>query len=503
MPGDRVPLAHRRHEPNDHRWGGPHPRQQVPEDRSDHHAQQRRNTGARQQWDPCQQDEPANTLGVREGVPERPEPTSRRSGERERLQLQHVSDLIDEFDGCVAVPVPGNAEGIAQPEARAIHIDRPHTLELGEQRKVGKRGRPAAMQQNAGSALTCLDEMDAAPRGSSDVAVPDPCVGEDSLVDIPHFVRVSDTLQVELIGSRLNGHLATAFSERLALTRSRKRGLAQLGQAHEPWPDAGGPQSPKSELCVRCRRCENLRVAATDIDDYCAFSKAVEHLGDRWSLPILAQLVLLGPRSFSELASGLPGHVSRSVLADKLRKLEQLGLISRENGGRRPDPYRLTVAGNDLAPTILSLQGWADAWLPDDVAMVERDPEIVFGWLTKRIDVAGLPERQAIVEVTMRHERGHRCWLVLERGTSPYGCFEDPLLDESRYVYVEAGITVLLALARGRRSWVDAVADGSVAAFGNPDLIRQIPFWFKSVEQSKSVVPDRPASTVAEAPPPA
>ena len=146
-------------------------------------------------------------------------------------------------------------------------------------------------------------------------------------------------------------------------------------------------------------------MAATDIDDYCAFSKAVEHLGDRWSLPILAQLVLLGPRSFSELASGLPGHVSRSVLADKLRKLEQLGLISRENGGRRPDPYRLTVAGNDLAPTILSLQGWAEAWLPDDVAIVERDPEIVFGWLTKRIDVAGLPERQAIVEITMRHER--------------------------------------------------------------------------------------------------
>jgi hypothetical protein len=58
-------------------------------------------------------------------------------------------------------------------------------------------------------------------------------------------------------------------------------------------------------------------------------------------------------------------------------------------------------------------------------------------------------------------------------------------------------------LARGRRSWADAVADGSVAAFGNPDLIRQIPFWFKSVEQSKSVVPDRPASTVAEATPPA
>ena len=240
-------------------------------------------------------------------------------------------------------------------------------------------------------------------------------------------------------------------------------------------------------------------MASTDIDDYCAFSKAVEHLGDRWSLPILAQLLLLGPRGFNEFAGGLPGHISRSVLADKLRKLEQLGLISRECGGRRPDPYRLTAAGHDLGPTILSLRGWAQAWLPDDVAMVERDPQIIFGWLTNRIDVAGLPERQAIVEITMRHQGDHRCWLVLERGTSPYGCFEDPRLDESRYVYVEAGTTVLLALARGRRSWADAMADGSIAAFGNPDLIRQIPRWFKSVEQGGSeVVPDRLASIVTK-----
>ena len=44
--------------------------------------------------------------------------------------------------------------------------------------------------------------------------------------------------------------------------------------------------------------------------------------------------------------------------------------------------------------------------------------------LSKRIDVAGLPERQAIVEIRMRHEREHQCWLVLERGIEPYGYSE-------------------------------------------------------------------------------
>lgn len=244
-------------------------------------------------------------------------------------------------------------------------------------------------------------------------------------------------------------------------------------------------QSRKFEPCALAVRCENGPVASIGVTDYCSFSKAIEHLGDRWSLPILAQLHVLGPLSFNQFANGLPGRVSRSVLADRLRKLEELGLISRDDGNARPRPYRLTAAGTELGPAILSLRGWAESWLPDDVATFERDPSVVLGWLTKRVDVPRLPERQAIVAITMRHEREHRCWLVLERGIEPYGCFEDPLLDESRYVHVEVGSTVTLALALGRRSWTAAVADGSIAAFGDPDLVQQLPSWFRPVDAAR------------------
>lgn len=54
----------------------------------------------------------------------------------------------------------------------------------------------------------------------------------------------------------------------------------------------------------------------------------------------------------------------------------------------------------------------------------------------------------------------------------------DPLLDEQRYVYVEAGLAVLVALMTGRREWADAIADGSVLAYGNPDLTRDLATWF-------------------------
>ena len=62
-------------------------------------------------------------------------------------------------------------------------------------------------------------------------------------------------------------------------------------------------------------------------DNYCAFTKAVERLGDRWSLLIVRELVLFGSQGFNSLANGLPGHISRSVLSDKLRKLEEWGSL--------------------------------------------------------------------------------------------------------------------------------------------------------------------------------
>ena len=62
-------------------------------------------------------------------------------------------------------------------------------------------------------------------------------------------------------------------------------------------------------------------MGSSDPDDYCPFTKAIEHLGDRWSLLILRQLGAVGPLGFNALATGIPGRISRSVLLDRLRRL--------------------------------------------------------------------------------------------------------------------------------------------------------------------------------------
>jgi DNA-binding HxlR family transcriptional regulator len=214
--------------------------------------------------------------------------------------------------------------------------------------------------------------------------------------------------------------------------------------------------------------------------EYCAFTKAVEHLGDRWSLLVVRELAMFGAQGFNTLASGLPGRISRSVLTNKLRKLEELGLVARDPGvPTRMAPYRLTPAGEQLVPTLMSLWRWAEKWVPEDPAMAERDPVVILWWLRHRVDGRTIPERQVAIEFAMGGTAGDaRYWLLLARGTEPELCPEDPLLSQERYVYVEAEAADLYRVARGISSWTDALLDGSVRVFGEPEYVAALPDWF-------------------------
>ncbi|GIF76482.1 winged helix-turn-helix transcriptional regulator [Asanoa siamensis] len=89
-------------------------------------------------------------------------------------------------------------------------------------------------------------------------------------------------------------------------------------------------------------------------DHYCGIARALDHLGERWALLIVREL-LAGPRRYSDLLADLPG-ISTDVLATRLRELEADGLVSRERGGVRM--YTLTDAGAEVAPVLDALATW-------------------------------------------------------------------------------------------------------------------------------------------------
>lgn len=236
-------------------------------------------------------------------------------------------------------------------------------------------------------------------------------------------------------------------------------------------------------------------MGSRQIGNYCAFTKAVERLGDRWSLLIVRELALFGTQGFNTLADGLPGHVSRSVLVGKLRKLEELGIVARlpTPGGRTAD-YVLTPVGEELRPVVRALLGWAEKWVPEDPALAQRDPGLIVWWLAHRVDASRVPVRQVVIEIAMPGADVPRGWLLLARDTEPTLCAEDPLLDQDRYVYVDAEPAGLYPISRALRTWTEAIHDGSVRVYGEPELVSALPSWFMPLEPSPS--PARATATL-------
>ena len=90
-------------------------------------------------------------------------------------------------------------------------------------------------------------------------------------------------------------------------------------------------------------------------------AKAVEILGDRWTLLIVRDL-LCGVDHFNALERGLPG-ISRALLASRLKRLQQVGIVERGVApkGKRTC-YTLTSAGWELYPVVESLTRWGAKW---------------------------------------------------------------------------------------------------------------------------------------------
>ena len=96
---------------------------------------------------------------------------------------------------------------------------------------------------------------------------------------------------------------------------------------------------------------------------FCAVARALEQVGDRWSLLVIRDL-LTGAKRFTDLMNRL-GGITPKTLTQRLRELEDAGIvIADREPGRREVWYRLTPAGADLGPVIDGLSWWGlrHAW---------------------------------------------------------------------------------------------------------------------------------------------
>jgi len=94
----------------------------------------------------------------------------------------------------------------------------------------------------------------------------------------------------------------------------------------------------------------------------CSVARALEVIGDWWTLLIIRE-AMLGTRRFADFSAELP--IARNILTRRLGHLVRCGVLARVNAGThgRRYEYELTPKGKDLATVMTALRQWGDRWV--------------------------------------------------------------------------------------------------------------------------------------------
>jgi DNA-binding HxlR family transcriptional regulator len=206
---------------------------------------------------------------------------------------------------------------------------------------------------------------------------------------------------------------------------------------------------------------------------YCPVAKAAEVLGERWTLLIVRDLIT-GAHRFTDLHRGLPG-ISRTLLSERLRRLEADGLVERRRSDGGRGEYWLTPLGRDLEPAVLALGEWAVRNFGRDPIREEMDPDILMLWIERNARRDGFPRERLVARFEFRGSRPPRAWLVVE-DQSPSICHDDPGFEAD--VVISADLKTLHRVFAGRYSLSAALRDGSLTLEGSPQQRRAFTKWF-------------------------
>jgi DNA-binding HxlR family transcriptional regulator len=105
----------------------------------------------------------------------------------------------------------------------------------------------------------------------------------------------------------------------------------------------------------------------------CPIATTLDLLGDKWTLLVVRDLLFVGKRRFGEFLES-PEGIPTNILSDRLRRLEEHGVVEKSLYSSRPQryEYRLTARGADLFPVLRAMAEWGLRHLPGTAAPPEE-----------------------------------------------------------------------------------------------------------------------------------
>lgn len=207
---------------------------------------------------------------------------------------------------------------------------------------------------------------------------------------------------------------------------------------------------------------------------FCPVAKAMDLLGERWTLLILRELHM-GATRFNELQRGL-SLISPTILTKRLNELADAELILRKKiPGQRGNEYFLTQAGKETLPLLKVVGEWGMRWARGDIRESELDVELLMLYLQRSINTENLPGDQAVIRFKFTDLKKLNNWWLLVKGCNVDVCLEDPGKDVD--IYLTTDLRTMINCWMGDESYKTAIANKRMELVGPSALTRNIQHW--------------------------
>ena len=213
-------------------------------------------------------------------------------------------------------------------------------------------------------------------------------------------------------------------------------------------------------------------MAKRSYDEYCGLAVALDLLGERWTMLIIREL-LMGPKRFTDLLSGLPG-IGTGLLTQRLRELEEAQVIEK---AVLPPPaassvYQLTADGETLRSTLLGLTRWGLRRLGTPTEGQTANVNMLAFAMSARFNPRSSPAADGTYELRVD---GSTFQFTIDTGT--INIQAGPA--QRAKAVITTDMTTLIAVNNGSATLSDAVNSATLTVDGDADVIAALATAFE------------------------
>lgn len=204
---------------------------------------------------------------------------------------------------------------------------------------------------------------------------------------------------------------------------------------------------------------------------FCPVAKAAEILATRWT-PLILREMICGSSRFNDIHRGVP-LMPRALLSKRLKALQAAGVVEQSPpDGTQAGGYRLTAAGEELRPIIISMGIWGRRWVESAVDGPDWDAGVLMWDMHRRIDTSLFDDGRTVLQFEYGDapEEMRLWWLLIETGQVDL-CVSDPGFDVD--LYVLSDVQTMARIWIGKESLARAMDEEDVVLHGDAGIRRK------------------------------